>query len=196
LLDPSDALAHHLRSKAVFYIVPNMNPDGSVRGHLRCNAVGANLNREWAEPTMERSPEVYLVKQRMADTGVALCLDVHGDEALPYNFIAGPDGVEALPEHVLTLRDRYSEALQIACPDFQRQYGYPKAAPGKANLTMCTNQTAHAFGAVSMTLEQPFKDNADRPDPEHGWSPARCRALGRAQLDALAAVIDPLAKAR
>jgi hypothetical protein len=25
--------------------------------------------------------------------GVDYCLDVHGDEALPYNFIAGPDGV-------------------------------------------------------------------------------------------------------
>ena len=76
--------------------------------------------------------------------------------------------------------------------DFQREHGYPKSAPGKANLTMCTNQIAHAFGAVSMTLEQPFKDNADRIDPQVGWSPARCRALGRAQLDALADVIDDL----
>ncbi len=35
-----------------------MNPDGTWRGHLRTNAVGSNLNREWAEPTLERSPEV------------------------------------------------------------------------------------------------------------------------------------------
>jgi murein tripeptide amidase MpaA len=27
---------------------PNMCPDGSVRGYLRTNSVGANLNREWA----------------------------------------------------------------------------------------------------------------------------------------------------
>ncbi len=38
--------------------VPNMNPDGSYRGHLRTNASGANLNREWKNPTLERSPEV------------------------------------------------------------------------------------------------------------------------------------------
>lgn len=38
--------------------MPNMNPDGSIRGHLRTNAKGANLNREWKEPTEERSPEV------------------------------------------------------------------------------------------------------------------------------------------
>ena len=194
LLDQNDALAAQLRDKATFYLVPNMNPDGSVRGHLRCNACGANLNREWETPTLERSPEVFLVKSRMAETGVALCLDVHGDEALPYNFIAGPDGVADLKPYILPLRDRYSDALMKACPDFQRKHGYPKSAPGKGNMTMCTNQTAHAFGAVAMTLEQPFKDNADRPDAVSGWSPARCGLLGRAQLDALAAVIDELAQ--
>lgn len=40
--------------------MPNVNPDGSIRGHLRTNAVGANLNREWKEPSLERSPEVLL----------------------------------------------------------------------------------------------------------------------------------------
>lgn len=38
--------------------VPNMNPDGSYHGHLRTNLLGANLNREWASPTMQYSPEV------------------------------------------------------------------------------------------------------------------------------------------
>ena len=38
--------------------MPNVNPDGSIRGHLRTNATGANLNREWQDPTLERSPEV------------------------------------------------------------------------------------------------------------------------------------------
>ena len=39
--------------------MPNVNPDGSIRGHLRTNATGANLNREWQDPTLERSPEVH-----------------------------------------------------------------------------------------------------------------------------------------
>jgi murein tripeptide amidase MpaA len=43
-----------------------------------------------------------------------------------------------------------------------------------------------------MTLEQPFKDSAITPDPRFGWSPARCRRLGAATLDALAAVIGDL----
>jgi len=192
LLDPADALARKLRSEGRFFVVPYMNPDGSVRGHLRTNAAGTNLNRAWHAPTPEASPEVLVVKQRMEATGVALCLDVHGDEALPYNFIAGPDGVADLPAHVLPARDRYCDALERACPAFQQVRGYPKAAVGNANLTMCTNQIAKAFGALAMTLEQPFKDDANHPDPAHGWSPARCKSLGRAQLDAIAAVLPDL----
>ncbi len=42
-----------------------MNPDGTWRGHLRTNAAGANLNREWDNPTLERSPEVYYVRNHM-----------------------------------------------------------------------------------------------------------------------------------
>ena len=67
LLDPGDRTAARLRDRAVFHIVPNMNPDGSRRGHLRTNATGTNLNREWSEPAMDRSPEVFLVRQRMQE---------------------------------------------------------------------------------------------------------------------------------
>jgi murein tripeptide amidase MpaA len=46
------------------------------------NASGANLNREWETPSLERSPEVYHVRNAMDATGpVDLMLDVHGDEA-------------------------------------------------------------------------------------------------------------------
>jgi len=192
LLDSAEALSASLLARARFYVVPNMNPDGSARGHLRTNAAGTNLNRAWAEPSMEASPEVYLVREAMDRTGVRFCLDVHGDEALPYNFIAGADGVKELPDTIHALRHRYEQALMVANPAFQREHGYPKAAPGDANLTMATNQLAQRFGALSMTLEQPFKDDANHPDPEAGWSPAKCRALGRAQLDALAAVLASL----
>lgn len=58
-----------------FYIVPCMCPDGAVRGHLRTNSAGANLNREWCTkegyeaPTLERSPEVHAVLSKMDETG-------------------------------------------------------------------------------------------------------------------------------
>ena len=54
LTDGHDALARRILGDACFWVVPNMNPDGSWRGHLRVNASGANLNREWRNPTLER----------------------------------------------------------------------------------------------------------------------------------------------
>ena len=137
-----------------------MNPDGSWRGHLRVNAAGANLNREWAEPSAERSPEVLAVRNfmdqqvlccpcphpaaaaaRLALLAVFWCLgkgevehrpkrswllslpakeallsgarctavllqgvdflaDVHGDEELPYNFIAGTEGIPSFDQRL------------------------------------------------------------------------------------------------
>jgi murein tripeptide amidase MpaA len=191
LLDSDDSISQDLLGQATFYVVPNMNPDGSARGHLRCNALGANLNREWLEPSLERSPEVYFVRESMLQTGVKFALDVHGDEALPYNFIAGADGVASLPEAVHSARNNYKAALQEACQDFQTEVGYPAVSPGKANLQIATNWIAEKFGALSMTLEQPFKDTAGRPHVD-GWSPARAQILGRANLDALHVVLSSL----
>ena len=114
LLDPADALAGTLLEKARVFVVPNMNPDGSRRGHLRTNAAGINLNRAWAAPSMEESPEVYLVSRLMARTGVDFCLDVHGDEALPYNFIAGPEGIPSYSDALAHKLARFQAALVAA----------------------------------------------------------------------------------
>lgn len=192
LLDPHDPTARQLREAATFHVVPNMNPDGSARGHLRCNAVGANLNREWLTPTMTRSPEVLLVRDAMDQTGVDLCLDVHGDEALPYNFIAGSEGIAAWGPRMAGLQHQFLAAYMLVSPDFQTRHGYPVAAAGEANMTMCTNQVAQRFDCLAMTLEMPFKDNADLPDSEHGWSPERSARLGAAALFPMAAVLGSL----
>jgi murein tripeptide amidase MpaA len=192
LLDPADPLGRVLRGRAAWRVVPNMNPDGSVRGHLRTNACGANLNREWHEPTLVRSPEVKLVRDEMDRTGVAICLDVHGDEALPYNFIAGAEGIPGWTERQRALHETYCDAYVAASPDFQRAHGYPVDAPDSANMTMCTSAVAARFGCLAMTLEMPFKDNADLPDLAVGWSPERAMRLGAASLDAFARALGAL----
>jgi len=181
----TDPVVREIRSRADLFVVPNMNPDGSFRGHLRTNASGANLNREWLEPSMERSPEVFMVRDKMRETGMDFCLDVHGDEALPYNFIAGAEGTPSWSAvRAKQLKD-FMETLARINPDFQTKVGYPTAKPGAANLTMCTNWTAEEFGCLSMTLEMPFKDTVETPDIEQGWSPERCRHLGAAMIDTL-----------
>ncbi|MEJ7927812.1 M14-type cytosolic carboxypeptidase [Sphingobium sp. AN641] len=192
LTDEEDAVARLLRQKATFHIVPNMNPDGSRRGHLRTNAVGVNLNREWHAPSMERSPEVFLVRAAMDESGVDFAIDVHGDESIPAVFMAGFEGIPSLADRQLALYRRYCDTLAARTPDFQTRLGYPVSAPGKANLSMSTAQLAERYGAVSMTLEMPFKDNDDLPDADFGWSPARSKQLAKDCLGVLAEIIDDL----
>jgi murein tripeptide amidase MpaA len=192
LCDEEDAVARLLRQKATFHIVPNMNPDGSRRGHLRTNAVGINLNREWHEPSLERSPEVLLVRGAMDASGVDFAIDVHGDEAIPAVFLAGFEGIPSITGRQLGLYHRYRDTLAARTPDFQTKKGYPVAGEGRANLSMSTNQVAERFGAVAMTLEMPFKDNDDLPDADFGWSPARSVQLAKDCLAVLAEMIDEI----
>ncbi len=192
LLDQDDPVAKALLKRCRFHVVPNMNPDGSRRGHLRTNAAGKNLNREWNDPSMEASPEVYLVRQAMHERGVDFHMDVHGDEALPYNFIAGFEGIQDVDKRLLKLCGDFKEALKRHSPDFQTEHGYPLDEPNSADLRKCTDYTAHTFQCLAMTLEMPFKDNANMPDQRYGWSPERCRHLGRAVLASLADVVEDL----
>lgn len=192
LLDEDDAVSCALLEKAVFYIVPNMNPDGSVRGHLRTNAAGANLNREWLNPSLEKSPEVFLVREAMEKTGVDFNLDVHGDEALPYNFIAAAEGIPAWTDKLETVSENFGHAYMKANPDFQMTYGYPKDKPGEADLSICTNYIAQTFACPAVTLEMPFKDTIDTPREVQGWSPERSQKLGASAIDALYAIVADL----
>ncbi|MBQ5965216.1 M14-type cytosolic carboxypeptidase [Massilia sp. ZL223] len=182
LLDPAHPFGRQLLKESVFYVVPNMNPDGSVRGNLRTNAAGANLNREWLNPSMERSPEVFLVKQKMHEVGVDLCLDVHGDEGLPYVFVAGSESLPNFTAEQAAAQKRFSDDFLIASPDFQDVHGYGQTPYTEETLTMGSPHITHAFGCLSLTLELPFKDNANDPDPQVGWDGARSARLGAAVL--------------
>ena len=185
LLDDDDALSTAIRASVTFHVVPHVNPDGSFRGHLRTNAAGANLNREWLTPTAERSPEVLAIRNAMDVSGVALCLDVHGDEALPYTFIADGHGAPGWSAAQEAGSEAFCSAYERANPSFQREHGYKRSPPGQGNRTMCTNAVSERYGAVGMTLEMPFKDDANHPDPMVGWSPERAIRMGRSAIDAL-----------
>lgn len=192
LIDPSDAVATALREQAVVYIVPLVNIDGSRRGHLRTNAAGKDLNREWATPTEEFSPEVFFIRQQMDALGCDFFLDVHGDEAIANNFIAGAEGVPSWSPAQQARLDHFTTTLAQLSPAFQTKEGYPIDAPGTANLNIAANAIAERFECLSMTLEMPFKDAAILPDPIVGWSPDRCADLGRSCLDAMWAALPGL----
>lgn len=200
LLDPRDPKACKLKKLCTFHVVPNMNPDGSVRGHLRTNACGANLNREWGPtgdlyeaPTMERSPEVVSALREMDKTGVDFFCDVHADEEMPHTFFAGTHGVACWNDRLAWLHQTLAEAYNAANPDFGNLlYNYGNDQLGEADMRCADAVVAQRFKCLSVTLEQPFKDCYDNQQPEFGWSPARCRELGASMLDALDAVVGDL----
>lgn len=192
LLDPADPVARRVLERAAVFIVPNMNPDGSVRGNLRTNAAGANLNREWQAPSLERSPEVFHVRAAMQASGVDAFLDVHGDEALPYVFTDGNERLPTFSPRMAALERGFADALKAANPDFQTVHGYPAHKETKVNLTVASKWMGHTYGGLALTLEMPFKDNADLPDPVRGWSGARSRRLGADTLTALYAMLPSL----
>lgn len=192
LLDPANPYARKLLNEAVIYIVPHMNPDGGVRGHLRANAKGMDLNRQWHNPCPTQAPEVFGVRQKMARVGVDFFMDVHGDETIPHVFLADAKDNPTCTERQRRLTDAFTAELQRVTPDFQTQYGYEKGQFSEQQLTLACNQAAHAFNAVSFTLEMPFKDHDDLPEPREGWSPKRSKALAEAVLQAMTAFVPQL----
>lgn len=143
-------------------------------------------------PSMEKSPEVYLVRERMLQTGVDMFLDIHGDEAIPYNFVAGSEGIPSYDERHAALENAFKQALLTITPEFQDEHGYDKDAPGQANLTIGSNWVAEQFKCLSYTVEMPFKDHISHADEVYGWSPERSVAFGQDVLAAVHAVVDQI----
>jgi murein tripeptide amidase MpaA len=192
LLDTDDPASIQLLNKAVFYLVPNMNIDGSIHGNLRTNASGIDLNREWGNPSIEKSPEVYYVKNKILETGVDLNLDIHGDETLPFVFASGIEGIPSFDDHLKMLTEKFSNTWKQINPDFQDAEGYPKNEPKKANLNICSKSIGEQFKCLSQTIEMPFKQNNNIPDQLFGWSPDRSEKLGESLINTLLLLVDDL----
>ncbi len=194
LTDEHDPVAVALLERAVFHVAPNMNPDGTERGLSRANAAGANLNREWVAPSMERSPEVKLVRDRMEETGVDFCIDCHGDAQLRCNFLGGPLEIPSRTARLQTLFHDFETAWAGASPDYERGHPYPGGPPATADLSMAWNWIAERFDCLSVLLEQPFKDTSWRGQNSdaRGWSPQRSVRFGASLPTALLGVLEKL----
>jgi murein tripeptide amidase MpaA len=190
LLDNANPVSRKLLQRAVFYVVPNMNPDGAFRGNLRTNAAGANLNREWMTPSPARSPEVLCVKEKIHETGVDMFFDIHGDEVLPYNFVAGCEMLTDFTPERAAAQKTFIERYMAASPDFQATVGYAASKYNEELLTLASKYVGHTFKCLSLTLEMPFKDNADLPDAHVGWNGQRSIALGAAILQPILQSLD------
>ncbi len=75
-----------LRQRAVWKILPMMDPDGVARGGVRFNRNGYDVNRNWdscdpADPASRRlMPEIAAAKQALSSERVDLFLTLHNQE--------------------------------------------------------------------------------------------------------------------
>lgn len=160
-----------------FYLVPNMNPDGAALGNHRTNANGFDLNRQWADATTGAPTEVLAVKSAIQQTGIDLFIDVHGDEAIPHNFMMVEDNHpigEAIKKE-LANRDH----------NFQTLYDYNTQNTG-CGATTCgvrcgqqkaTSYVSRQYSVPAILLEASFK-NLAMGDRKQDWDHADCMKLG------------------
>lgn len=189
LLDRFDGISNKLLKDCVFYLVPNVNPDGAALGNLRVNSVGVNLNREWQTPTMERSPEIIAIQAKMKQTGVDMFFDIHGDEAIPYIFRADCDEIPNYSQKQQEMAHKFEQVLLEVNPDFQLKHGYEKGHFNEETLTLANNWVGQTYGCLSIVIEMPFKDNDNAPDLQYGWNGRRSSLFGAGFLTAISMLI-------
>lgn len=187
-----DPVIADLLACADLYLVPNMNPDGAFHGNLRTNARGKDLNRAWQDSSEALSPEVFFVQQQMEHYGVDMFLDVHGDEEIPYVFTAACEGNPGYTPHQEQLEAHFRRRLGEITVDFQSVHGYPRSAPGQANMNLACNSVGERYQCLSLTLEMPFKDNDNAPEAHTGWNGKRSAQLGRDVLTVLSEMVPVL----
>lgn len=192
LFNTDDLIAKNLLENAHLFIVPSMNPDGAFRGNLRSNAAGVNLNREWQSPSLAKSPEVFLVRQKIERVGIDLFMDIHGHETIHYNFAILNEGAPSYSEKQKQLADEFISRWMATNPDFQNTYGPEKKKAGEADLRIATNYIGETYGCLAMTIEMPFKDNDNHPNEKTGWSAERSMALGASSLTVINQMLEKL----
>jgi hypothetical protein len=109
------------------------------------------------------------------------------DEGAPLQIHA-PRAISGAPAPIPTLE----QSLCAHNADFQDEYGYERDEPGGGDLRTAGNWVGERFDCLSYTLEMPFKDNANAPDEESGWSPERSMHLGASTLEAILDSLDYL----
>jgi hypothetical protein len=130
-LTSQEEAAQQLRERCVFKIVPMLNPDGVINGNHRCNSAGLDLNRQWAEPSLEYSPTIFHLKRFIgavaSSRDLALYCDFHGHSRKKDVFVYGCEHKRGTPERV------FPRALHHTCPHFDFDKCSFKVSKGKMN---------------------------------------------------------------
>ncbi len=144
-------------------------------------------------PARKSARKCCSFSSRWKKYGVDLFLDIHGDEEIPHVFTAGCEGNPGYTSRIeKKLEEHFRSHLKHQTKDFQTKHGYTRDEPGKANMTLACNSVGQKFDCLSLTLEMPFKDHNDAPNPLTGWSGKRSKQLGKDVLTTIADMVDTL----
>jgi len=179
LINPDDPVARSILAKATFFVVPNLNPDGTALGNLRANANGVDLNRAWDKPS-DKCPEIGAALQAIQNSGVDFLFDMHGDEERPFIWLSHPS-VEQNP------------ALQQIQRQFETELGKRESSLGPAPQSivsetggepgMSSNYFTKHFNCPVWIVELPFKEPEGAPSGS--LLAEGCMRVGRACIDVL-----------
>lgn len=173
-LQQRDKQVIDLLAKATFYLIPNMNPDGTFLGNLRTNASGQDLNRCWLSPDEQKSPEVYFTLKKMTEIGVNFFLDVHTDEQTPAPFLM--NGVDTT---LFQLGEKFIRDYSKISPSIRQECRYQSQPPNTSHCAI-----GQRFHCLSLLLEMPFK----------AWNIENAIGLAELLLHPLSSTMKDLAK--
>ncbi|WP_448565791.1 M14 family metallopeptidase [Thalassotalea ganghwensis] len=177
----------------VFYLVANMNPDGTLLGNHRTNALGKNLNRCWDEACAEQCPEVFYVQKAMAEIGVDFFFDLHGDEEIPYNFIMSKGHDESAQSVKQELAKRSANfQTEYDYNSFQTGCGTSCCSANKSKAKTATGYVTEHFNVPSLLLEASFKPLQNSGASET-WDHLECIKLGEQLINTVFQVPNTLA---
>ena len=126
----TDAAAARIRRETIFKVLPMQDPDGVLRGGVRFNAYGYDLNRNWDSNDPVKMPEITAARNaivKWANQGkrIDFFLSLHNDEENEY--LSPP-----LSPKFTTLGQKvFDELTRATTFDPSRAYDAspPKAAP-------------------------------------------------------------------
>ena len=178
-----------LRQRLVLKVVPMLNPDGVLLGNYRCGLSGTDLNRNWAEPSEERTPTIYHLKRLMrslaASDQLLLFCDLHGHSRKRNIFTYGCEGSGRT-----RLRERIFPRLLADCAHFSLpccsyKVLRSKEATGRVVVNRQLN-LVHSF-----TLEASMCGSDAGPGAGRHFSTADLQEMGAAFVPALLDMADP-----
>ncbi|MDR5771867.1 hypothetical protein QCE81_08660, partial [Caballeronia sp. LZ002] len=108
-----------------------------------------------------------------------------GDAARPDVVDAGSEMLPGFTGKQAEEQKAFIEFFKQASPDFQDVHGYESSKYQTDALKLASKYIGNEYKCLSLTLEMPFKDNANLPDERVGWSGERSSALGAAMLQAI-----------